>query len=68
MSYSVKNIQIENGVITADNFGSASSIKAFFESREQPPILVEKVIGWNFPRVYLTHGSMENGAGFAFVK
>jgi hypothetical protein len=60
-------IRIENGVITSDFYAKTKTIKAFFEDKA-PAIEVFPVKGWKFSRVYLTHGSQENGSGWAFFK
>ena len=68
MKYQVRQITIENGAITADKCGTATSIKRFLQDVGAETVGEHKVSGWHFDRVYLTAGNMENGAGFAFVK
>lgn len=67
MTIPVKMISIDGGIIAADNFGNADSINDFLAELDRPPISIEKVVGWNFARVYLMDGNMENGTGWAFV-
>jgi len=65
----VSLIRIENGVITSDSWGRTKTIKAFFAEEDRAPALeIFPVKGWKFSRVYLTHGTQENGAGWAFFK
>ena len=64
----VKAIRIDNGIITSDFFGKAKSQKAFFAERGEQPKSTHRVVGWAFKSVHLTHGTMENGSGWAFVR
>lgn len=68
MKYQVRNITIENGAISADKCGTTTSIKRFLREVGAEKSTQHKVSGWMFDRVYLTSGSMENGAGVAFVR
>ncbi len=65
--FNVSAVQIENGIISTDFFGKTESIKGFFADR-QAPIEVFPVVGWKFSKIHLTHGTQENGSGFAFFK
>lgn len=65
--YYVSAVRIENVVFTTDFYSRAETIKSFLSSRA-PAKETFPVKGWKFPRVYLTHGTQENGEGWAFHK
>lgn len=65
--YNVSAVRIENGVISSDFYGKTESIKGFFADKNAA-VEVFKVVGWKFSSIYLTHGTQENGEGWAFFK
>lgn len=64
--YFVSAVEIENGVITSDFYSKAQSQKQFLA--DKTIIEVFPVAGWKFSKIHLTHGTQENGSGWAFHK
>jgi hypothetical protein len=70
----IYHIDITNGVIKYDyapaprvaNEYHAPNAKQYFAARNMAKPEPVAVIGWPFDRVYLTHGSMENGQAVAW--
>lgn len=64
--YNVSAVRIENGVVSTDFYAMTETQKAFLSDKSI--IEVFPVVGWKFDKVHLTHGSQENGEGWAFFK
>ena len=66
MKYMVMSIEIVGGAISHDFFAETRNVSEFmseFRVIESVPVK-----GWSFEKVYLTHGTQENGCGWALVK
>ena len=64
MTYRIYGIDIEDGVIVPDFFSETEHLSEFlseFHFIEEFPVK-----GWNFDTILLTHGTQENGCGWAF--
>ena len=66
MKYRVFSIEIVEGAIFHDFFAETRNVKEFMS--EFHVIETFPVKGWSFEEIYLTHGTQENGAGWAFAK
>lgn len=66
MKYRVFSIEIVDGSIFHEFFAETRNVKEFlseFHVVESFPVK-----GWSFKEIYLTHGTQENGCGWAFAK
>ena len=66
MKYGVFSIEIVDGAIFHEFFAETRNVNEFlseFHVVESFPVK-----GWSFDRVFLTHGTQENGSGWAFAK
>ena len=66
MKCRVFSIEIVEGAIFHEFFAETRSVKEFLS--EFHIIETFPVKGWSFEKVYLTHGTQENGCGWALVK
>ena len=66
MKYMVMHIEISEGAIFHEFFAETRNVSEFMS--EFHVIESFPVKGWSFEKVYLTHGTPENGTGWAFAK
>lgn len=66
MKYMVMSIEIVDGAISHDFFAETRNVSELMS--EFRVIETFPVKGWSFDRIYLTHGTPENGTGWAFAK
>ena len=69
------HIEIDGGIITFDhaaapkvaNASHAPNAKQYFEKRGKTKPALVAVRGWPFDKMYLTHGTEENGRAVAWA-
>ena len=66
MKYNVMSIEIVDGAMSHDFFSDTRTVNEFMS--EFHIIETFPVKGWSFEEIYLTHGTQENGCGWALVK
>ncbi len=69
MSVNILAVTIENGIIYTNPHGQSNSFKDFLLSLNitLKSVIVARVTGWNYSKVYLTQGNEENGKGWTHV-